>query len=186
MQDANDGIASKYPGEAKRLRLLLGCTSFFLGVGLVAPIITLKKFVLIENTFSILSGVMQLLKEGQFFLFIVIAGFSVVLPLLKIGVLYKLLSVKEKQSENLAKYLHWMHLYGKWSMLDVFVVALLVTAVKLGAIASVEMRFGLYAFAAAVVLMMYVTAKVVNLANGLLGDVKNACTPPANRSRESS
>jgi len=30
-----------------------------------------------------------------------------------------------------------MHQYGKWSMLDVFVVALLVVAVKLGAVASV-------------------------------------------------
>jgi len=58
-----------------------------------------------------------------------------------------------------------MHLYGKWSMLDVFVVAVLVVSVKLGAIASVEMRYGLYAFAAAVILTMYVTARVVSLVN---------------------
>ena len=44
-------IASNYPSEARRLRLVLGITSVFLGVGLVAPIITLKKFVLLENTF---------------------------------------------------------------------------------------------------------------------------------------
>ena len=55
----------------------------------------------------------------------------VVLPLLKIGVLYKLLSQKQQASDNLDKYLHWMHLYGKWSMLDVFVVAVLVVAVNL-------------------------------------------------------
>jgi len=159
-------IASNYPSEARRLRLVLGITSVFLGIGLVAPIITLKKFVLIENTFSVLGGAIELLKEGQIFLFIVIAGFSIVLPLLKIGILNKLLSAKEKNTENLDKYLHWMHLYGKWSMLDVFVVAVLVVAVKLGAIASVEMRFGLYAFAVAVVLTMYVTARVVSLTNG--------------------
>jgi paraquat-inducible protein A len=40
-----------------------------------------------------------------------------------------------------------------------------VVSVKLGAIASVEMRYGLYAFAAAVVLKMYVTARVVSLTN---------------------
>jgi paraquat-inducible protein A len=38
-----------------------------------------------------------------------------------------------------------------------------VVAVKLGVIASVEMRYGLYAFAAAVILTMYVTARVVIL-----------------------
>ena len=158
-------ISTSHSKEAKLLRLLLVITSIFLAIGLVAPIITLKKFVLIENTFSVLSGTLQLLEEGQLFLFIVITGFSVVLPLLKIGVLNKLLSQKEQSAGNVDKYLHWMHLYGKWSMLDVFVVAVLVVAVKLGAIASVEIRFGLYLFAAAVVLTMYVTARVVSLTN---------------------
>jgi len=51
-----------------------------------------------------------------------------------------------------------MHTFGKWSMLDVFIVAILVVSVKLGAIASVEMRYGLYAFATAVVLKMYTAA----------------------------
>jgi paraquat-inducible protein A len=156
-------IASNFPDEAKRLRLILGITIILLGVGLVAPIITLNKFVLIENTFSVLGGVIELFREGHVFLFIVITGFSIVLPLLKIAVLVRLLGGKENKVVNLDKYLHWMHLYGKWSMLDVFVVAVLVVSVKLGAIASVEMRYGLYAFAAAVVLSMYVTARVVSL-----------------------
>ena len=163
-------IAIDYPKEARRLRLILGVTLFFLGVGLVSPIITLKKFVLIENTFSVLSGTLELLNEGQLFLFIIITGFSVLLPILKILVLNRLLSTKENNDEKLDKYLHWMHLYGKWSMLDVFVVAVLVVAVKLGAIASVEMRFGLYSFATAVVLTMYVTARVVSLTNDSTSD----------------
>jgi paraquat-inducible protein A len=78
-------------------------------------------------------------------------------------VLDKLLRARDGDTDRLEKHLHWMHLYGKWSMLDVFVVAVLVAAVKLGAIASVELRFGLYAFATAVVLTMYVTARVVSL-----------------------
>ena len=156
-------IAHDHPKEARILRLILVLTAVFLALGLVSPVITLKKFVLIENTFSVLGGVLQLLVEGQFFLFILITAFSVVLPVLKIVVLYLLLSAKMHSGEKLDTYLHWMHLYGKWSMLDVFIVAILVVAVKLGAIASVEMRFGLYFFALAVVLTMYVTARVVSL-----------------------
>lgn len=163
----NLNIATDHPKEAKRLRLLLIVTCLLLVMGLVAPIITLKKFILIENTFSVLSGVLQLLNEGQFFLFVVITGFSIVVPVLKIAVLNKLLSPKARSLENMDKYLHWMHLYGKWSMLDVFVVAVLVVAVKLGVVASVEMRFGLYSFTVAVVLTMYVTARVVSLTDGL-------------------
>ena len=153
------------PAEAWRLRVILWITTALLGVGLVAPIITLHKFVLIENTFSVISGVIELFREGQFFLFILISGFSIVLPLLKIVLLHTVLSAKDNNPENIRKYLHWMHTFGKWSMLDVFVVAILVVSVKLGAIASVEMRYGLYAFAAAVVLKLYVTARVVSLTN---------------------
>ena len=155
---------------------MLAFTLLLLIIGLVAPIITMKKFVLVENTFSVFSGVIELLREGQLFLFFIITGFSILLPLLKIGVLYQLLSMKEDDSAYLDRYLHWMHLYGKWSMLDVFVVAVLVVAVKLGAIASVEMRYGLYAFTAAVILTMFVTARVVSLSEKLEQQANNSDT----------
>ena len=142
--------------------LLAAC---LLLTGLLSPVITLTKFVLIENTFSVLSGVIELLKEGKLFLFLLIAGFSIVLPVLKLWILYRLVSKSAAMEKSVRKLLHWMHLYGKWSMLDVFVVAILVVAVKLGAIADVEMRFGLYAFAASVLLTMYVTSSIVGLTN---------------------
>ena len=148
-----------------QLRMLLLVTFIFLVAGVISPIITLKKYILLENTFSVLSGVVELFNEGQYFLFVLITAFSIVLPFLKLVVLYILLANNYAGTKHMEKYLHWMHLYGKWSMLDVFVVAVLVVAVKLGAIASVDMRFGLYAFATAVLLTMYVTAKVVNLSD---------------------
>lgn len=158
-------IASRFPIESRLLRIVLGFVVICLGFGLVSPIITLNKFVLIENTFSVFSGVAQLFNEGQIFLFIVISGFSILLPIFKIIVLFILLSIRTTKTERLDKYLYWMHLYGKWAMLDVFVVAVMVVAVKLNAVASVEMRYGLYAFALAVIMTMIVTARVVSLAD---------------------
>lgn len=166
MTDANP-IGRQYPRQLMILRLLLAVALVSLIVGLAAPIITLEKFMLIENTFSVVSGVQQLIAEGRWFLFILIGGFSVVLPLLKLLVLFRLLSPQCDNAGRLRRYLHWMHLYGKWSMLDVFVVAVLVVAVKLGAIAHVEMRYGLYAFAASVLLTMAITARVVVMADSL-------------------
>ena len=165
----NKNIAVNYPGEVSLLKVLLALTLIFLIPGLVAPIITLTKFLLVENTFSILSGTIQLLKEGQIFLFVLITGFSIIIPLLKIIVLFRLLSINKINASNLDKYLHWMHLYGKWSMLDVFVVAVLVVTVKLGAIANVEMHYGLYFFSAAVILTMIITARIVKLTDTLKG-----------------
>jgi paraquat-inducible protein A len=46
---------------------------------------------------------------------------------------------------------------GRWSMLDVFLAAFLAGLVKFGALATVEPRSGLVAFAAAVVLTMLAT-----------------------------
>jgi paraquat-inducible protein A len=158
-------VAQLFPSQVRQLRLLILLACLMLAVGLVAPIVTLEKFLLIENTFSVLSGIYQLLREGRWFLFLIIAGFSVLLPLLKLFVLYRLLGRQCRNTGQLRRYLHWMHLYGKWSMLDVFIVAVLVVAVKLGAIAQVEMRYGLYAFAASVLLTMFVTARVVALAD---------------------
>lgn len=157
-------MAQRFPAQVRNLRLLVLLALALLGVGLVAPIITLEKFLLVENTFSVLSGIYQLLREGHWFLLVIIAGFSVLLPVLKLYVLHRLLGRQCRSADHLRRYLHWMHLYGKWSMLDVFVVAVLVVAVKLGAIAQVEMRYGLYAFAASVLLTMVVTARVVILA----------------------
>jgi paraquat-inducible protein A len=158
-------IAKDYPHQAKLLTVLLLVNIVLLVVGIAAPIITLEKFILIENTFSILSGSVQLFKEGKYFLFIIITSFSILLPLLKIAVLLMLVTIKENKTINLHQGLHWMHQFGKWSMLDVFVVAILVVTVKLGAIASVEARYGIYLFTAAAFLIMYITSRVVTLTN---------------------
>jgi paraquat-inducible protein A len=157
-------VARLYPAQVRQLRVLVWLAFVLLAGGLFAPIITLEKFIVIENTFSVVTGVYQLLREGRWFLFAMIGGFSVLLPVLKLLVLHRLLGRHCHNAVRLRHYLHWMHLYGKWSMLDVFIVAVLVVAVKLGAVAQVKMHYGLYAFAASVLLTMFVTARVVALA----------------------
>lgn len=165
MNNFNRGISGYYPFESKVLLLLLVIATICLVVGLVSPILTLEKFFIVENSFSIISGLLQLVADGKIFLFVIIFMFSVVLPVAKLAVLFRLLSSRSNNNDTLHRYLHLMHQYGKWSMLDVFVVAVLVVAVKLGAIADVEMRFGLYAFAASILLTMYITSRIVGLTN---------------------
>ena len=56
-----------------------------------------------------------------------------------------------------------MHDYGRWAMLDVMVVAILIVTVKLGAIASIQIHAGLYIFGTAVLLIMLITQQVVSM-----------------------
>jgi paraquat-inducible protein A len=53
-----------------------------------------------------------------------------------------------------------MHEYGRWGMLDVFVVAMVLVAVKLGALAKVEVHVGLYCFGVSVLLMMAIAHRL--------------------------
>ena len=131
--------------------------------GLQAPILTLEKFYFFSNTVSLLSALQQLAAQAEWGLFALVGMFSVVFPILKSVILLLVWNFDPTQGERHRRHLRWLATYGKWSMLDVFIVAVLVVAVKLGAIASVEMRYGLYAFAAAVLLTMIITARVVKL-----------------------
>jgi len=160
---SNNQLAVIPESNARALRWLLMLAAVFFVLGIFFPMITLSKFIIIENSFSVVSGVVELLNNGQFAIFIVVTGFSIVLPVMKILVLFKLLSTSTKQNPKTRRYLHLMHEYGRWAMLDVMVVAVLIVTVKLGAIASIQVHFGLYVFGASVLLIMLITHKVVRL-----------------------
>jgi paraquat-inducible protein A len=134
-------------------------------IGIFLPMITVSKFFLINNSFSVLSGILDLLQSGEIILFLLVTGFSVVLPVLKIWMLFKLLSANTGEELKVKKYLYLMHEYGRWAMLDVMVVAVLIVTVKLGVIASVTVHVGLFVFGASVLLIMLITNKVASLTN---------------------
>ncbi|MFW5451091.1 MAG: paraquat-inducible protein A [Methylophagaceae bacterium] len=147
------------------LRWLLFFTSVLLLAGFVLPMLTMTKFLLINNSVSIVSGIWQLIQDGQILLFIIIAIFSILLPVAKIILLFNLLQPNTTHPDQQQKLLHLMHDYGRWAMLDVLVVAVLIMTVKLGAIASIQIHAGLYVFGAAVLLIMFITQQVVSMQN---------------------
>lgn len=56
-----------------------------------------------------------------------------------------------------------MHQYGKWSMLDVFVVGIMVVMVKIRGMIDIELRYGFYIFTCAVLMTMVLTTLVSRL-----------------------
>lgn len=149
--------------KAKQIRWLvvLAAALFFAGISL--PMLTITKFYLVKNSFSVVSGIVELLTNGQFILFAILTTFTILLPVVKLQILFRLLSNPGTDNPKMAYYLRLMHDYGRWAMLDVLVVAVLVVTVKLGAIANVTVHSGLYVFCASVLLTMLITHLVVGM-----------------------
>lgn len=146
-----------------QLRWQLLISTGLLLVGLFLPMLTITQFVVISNDFSVISGITELWKAGQYVLFVVIGCFSVLIPIAKITLLFKLLQSDDRPHPIKMKLLRLMHDYGRWAMLDVMVVAMLIVTVKMGAIASIQIHPGLYVFGAAVLLIMLTTQSTVRL-----------------------
>lgn len=107
---------------------------------------------------TIISGVLHLFYAGQWPLSLLIFLASIVVPLLKLFALGLLLVTMQRRSvwrQHDRVLLYRVTEYvGRWSMVDVFVVAILTALVQFGNLARVEANAGTFSFAAVVVLTM--------------------------------
>jgi len=157
-------LATRHPQKDILIKFLLVLSTVLLLVGIFAPMMTLSKFIWIENEFSLFAGTLQLYIDGQYLLFLILLFFSIVLPVAKIILLFRFWYADSSSCQQLQHFMNWISHYGKWSMLDVFVVALLLVIVKLGVLATVQVHYGIYMYALAGLLIMACTAIINNVA----------------------
>ena len=107
---------------------------------------------------TILSGVIYFWVSGAYGLAALIFVASFLVPLFKLSALFLLAWTAQRGSDwrqhERAGLYRMLEVIGRWSMLDVFVVVLLVGMVRFGVLASVEPEPGLLAFGAVVVATM--------------------------------
>jgi len=157
-------LAFHSPLRGRLMNLLLVLAVALLVTGIFAPMLTLHQLWIFDHQVSLVSGLGDLWRDGRFLLFFLILVFSIIVPLLKILLLAAVWNLSPNDPRRRSRHLHLVHQYGKWSMLDVLVVAVLIVSVKLGSLARVEIHYGFYAFAAAVLLSMLITALSVQAA----------------------
>ena len=108
---------------------------------------------------TILSGVFRLIANGQWPLALIVFIASIVVPLLKLITLSFLLFTIHRKSSWRPRDRMWLYkvteYIGRWSMVDIFVIAILVGLVQFGNVARVEANVGTFSFAAVVVLTMF-------------------------------
>lgn len=107
---------------------------------------------------GILQGTLDLIWHGELFVGVIVLVFSVIFPLVKIVVLLELSLLGLFERRHKAFTYRVMEFAGKWSMMDVLLLAFLVMLVKLGSL--VQFRFGVavLAFVLCVMMSMFASA----------------------------
>ncbi|MGD2184836.1 MAG: paraquat-inducible protein A [Desulfobacterales bacterium] len=108
---------------------------------------------------TIMSGVIYFVKSGSWPIALVIFVASVFVPLLKLSLLtYLLISVQVKSQwrpRDRTRLYRITETVGRWSMVDIYVVTILVALVKLGSLATIEAGPGAIFFAGVVIITMF-------------------------------
>ena len=165
-QGASDGQAcgrcrtvlhARKPDSLNRTwALLIAACLMYLPANLLPVMITSS--LLGSQSDTIMSGVVYFWISGAYGLAAIVFIASFLVPLFKLAALFVLLVTARRRSawrrtERAALY-RVIEVIGRWSMLDVFVVALLAGLVRIEGLAEVTAGVGIAAFGAVVVLTM--------------------------------
>ncbi len=153
----HDRLYLRLPNSIQRTLALIITSILFYIPANIYPIMTTT--LLNENTPStILSGVILFIEHGSYFIAFVIFTASVLIPLAKMFVIlwlcYTTLQDSRLSKVELTRMYRVTEFIGKWSMIDIFVVSILVALVHVTGIMMVEPGLAAQAFAIVVILTM--------------------------------
>jgi len=108
-----------------------------------------------EASTTIAGGVRQMWVQGERITALLIALFAVIAPAMQIGfVLAILLTVRRPPAPRwVGALLRWVEIAGSWSMVEVMMLGILVSLVKLAAIATVVPGVGIFAAVGLILLL---------------------------------
>ena len=108
---------------------------------------------------TIYTGVRDLFASGSWIVGLLVFAASIVVPLAKLlGLSFLLVTVQARSTwrpRDRTLLFRVIRTIGRWSMLDVFLLSILVALVKLGMIATITPGVGATAFAAVVIITMF-------------------------------
>ncbi|HHW7507732.1 TPA: PqiA/YebS family transporter subunit [Mannheimia haemolytica] len=113
---------------------------------------------------SLMSGVLLFMEMGSYTVAAIVFIASIAVPVSKITIIfYLLLAIHYKWKHPIhwqMKLLHYVHFVGRWSMLDLFVLSLMMSLLERGQILSFSVGEAAFYFGAAVFLTMFASANL--------------------------
>jgi uncharacterized paraquat-inducible protein A len=154
-------------------RFIIAGSCILLGLGLIAPTLTISpqaggitwiiKIIapeeLAASTYSILGVIQKLYQTNDIFLAVLLAVFSVFSPILKLSFYWHATSLENSKKFNST--IQIIHYVGKFSMAEVFALALIIVVIKSfpgGSTANLE--WGAYLFTFSVICSMVVSFRL--------------------------
>lgn len=153
----NSRVHARIPGSIqKTLALLITAAALYIPANLYPIMVTVSVGQRTEST--IVTGIQLLWLDGAYPVAIIIAIASVVIPLCKIAILFGLcfLAMQPKSFRQAFStwVFRWVDWIGRWSMVDVLVVAILAALVRFDLMMSVYPGPAAMIFAAVVIMTM--------------------------------
>ena len=148
-------LHSRKPDSIARTWALVIAALVFYVPANVLPITKVTSLGVVQSD-TILSGVIYFIHSGMWPIALVIFIASIFVPLLKLLILMLLLVSVQRgirwRPKDRTRLYRITEAIGRWSMVDIFVVTILVALVHLGALANIEAQAGAAFFAAVVVI----------------------------------
>ncbi len=147
-------LADRFPRRTIVLAIVWVIAIGLLAAGLVLPAVRVTRLRLVDETLSVLSGIGDLWQGGSWPLAIVIALFSVAFPIAKLVLAAWLWFAPHGRHKALQALAGGA---GKWSMLDVLVVAVIVASLQGGFLVRLRPEIGIYLFGASTLITNLIT-----------------------------
>ena len=151
------------PLQHRLIPVLIGGALALFGTGIFFPFFHVTKFWVFDDAVSVVGGIFTLFRQGEYFLFGILTLFTLVFPCAKLGLLAVIWLERENDLARVRRLHGWVHTFGKWSMLDVFVVAILIVAMKSASVAEIHIGLGLYLFTFSIIATQFASSWVAGL-----------------------
>ncbi|MGM0519326.1 MAG: paraquat-inducible protein A [Campylobacterota bacterium] len=127
---------------------------------MIYPMMEITKFNVTTNN-TIIEGIVRFIEYENYFIAFVVFVASIVIPIVKLlGLLVIFISLKVhiKMNRKTKNYIfRFIDSIGKWSMIDIFVVAILAALVQLGEIFNIKPDIAATSFTMVIILTMVAT-----------------------------
>jgi paraquat-inducible protein A len=126
---------------------------FLFPAAVMLPILEIERLGY-RHASSLLGGIVELFHSGSWFIATIILLFSIVLPIVKLITLLELCWFRYLEHHHRAWAYRMIEFSGRWSMMDVMLLAFLVMLVKLSGLVEFHVGPAVIAFSACVVMSM--------------------------------
>lgn len=151
-------LHARKPKSVMRTWLLLITAAILYIPANMLPIMTVN-YLGISTSSTIMEGVITFVNMGDWFVGGVVFTASILVPTMKLFGLFILLiyvqrgqRLSPKTCTIMFRLIEWI---GRWSMLDIFVIAIMVALVNFGNLSTIEADWGAMAFGSVVIITMF-------------------------------